>query len=190
MPHEIKGRAAGLICVAIARPDICAAIQAAHQARPLADVIEIRLDSLTEPAIAPFIQAIAPPRSSPTGPGGKEDSAGSRKKNGSACRGRPSRFSSGSPHCPAFPAGPVGEEQGGGNGLDKRRNGRLSQAVQPDFNDIGKGPGPGARPGWPRRYRPGMATQIRPAARPFISMGHGCLRGKKNKASCKVTTIA
>ena len=61
MPHEIKGRAAGLICVAIARPDTCAAIQAAHQARPLADVIEIRLDSLAEPAIAPFIQAIAPP---------------------------------------------------------------------------------------------------------------------------------
>ncbi|MBU4262289.1 MAG: type I 3-dehydroquinate dehydratase [Proteobacteria bacterium] len=61
MPHEIKGSAAGLVCVAIARPDIDTAIQAALQAKPHADVIEIRLDSLTAPAIEPFTQALDTP---------------------------------------------------------------------------------------------------------------------------------
>jgi len=61
MPHEIKGSARGKICIAIARPDIDTAIQAAQQAQPLADVIEIRLDSLTAPAIAPFMQALDAP---------------------------------------------------------------------------------------------------------------------------------
>ncbi|RJX32645.1 MAG: type I 3-dehydroquinate dehydratase [Desulfurivibrio sp.] len=61
MPHKLKGAAPGLLCVAIARPDTGAAIQAARQAQAFADVIEIRLDSLAEPAIAPFLQAIATP---------------------------------------------------------------------------------------------------------------------------------
>jgi len=61
MPHEIKGSAAGKICVSIARPDIATAIQAAQKAQPHADVIEIRLDSLPDPAIAPFMQEIDTP---------------------------------------------------------------------------------------------------------------------------------
>lgn len=61
MPHAIKNAAAGKICVSIARQDIGSAIQAAHKAQALADVIEIRLDSLTEPAIAPFMQQIGTP---------------------------------------------------------------------------------------------------------------------------------
>jgi len=61
MPHAIKGSAAGKICVSIARPDITSAIQAAQKAQPNADVIEIRLDSLTEPAIEPFMLAIDTP---------------------------------------------------------------------------------------------------------------------------------
>jgi 3-dehydroquinate dehydratase-1 len=61
MPHEMKGSAAGLICISIARQDIATAIQAAQKAQPLADVIEIRLDSLTDPAIEPFMQEIDTP---------------------------------------------------------------------------------------------------------------------------------
>ena len=60
MAHEVKG-AAGRICVSIARQDMGSAIQAARKVPALADVIEIRLDSLTAPAIAPLLQAIDVP---------------------------------------------------------------------------------------------------------------------------------
>lgn len=61
MPHQIKDYAAGKICVSIARQNIDDAIQAAQSVTSLADVIEIRLDSLTAPAIEPFMDAIARP---------------------------------------------------------------------------------------------------------------------------------
>lgn len=61
MPHQIRNSAAGKICVSIARQDLDDAIEAAQAARSLADVIEIRLDSLAAPAIEPFMQAIATP---------------------------------------------------------------------------------------------------------------------------------
>jgi 3-dehydroquinate dehydratase-1/3-dehydroquinate dehydratase/shikimate dehydrogenase len=58
MAHEIDGATAGRICVSIARQDIGHAIQAARKVQALADVIEIRLDSLAAPVIEPFLQAI------------------------------------------------------------------------------------------------------------------------------------
>lgn len=61
MAHDVKGAVAGRICVSIARQDIGNAIQAAQKVQALADVIEIRLDSLTTPAIEPFLQAIDVP---------------------------------------------------------------------------------------------------------------------------------
>jgi hypothetical protein len=61
MAHEVKGAAAGRICVSIARQDIVHAIQAARKVQAMADVIEIRLDSLSVPAVDPFLQAIDVP---------------------------------------------------------------------------------------------------------------------------------
>ena len=49
------------ICVSIAESDIQAALTAAEGAMGRADVIEIRLDSLTHPAITPFIENIRTP---------------------------------------------------------------------------------------------------------------------------------
>ncbi len=61
MPQQIDNFPAGKICVSIARQNLDDAIQAALSVKSFADVIEIRLDSLTAPAITPFMQEIAPP---------------------------------------------------------------------------------------------------------------------------------
>jgi 3-dehydroquinate dehydratase I len=61
MAHEVKGTTTGGICVSIARQDIVHAIQAARKVQSIADVIEIRLDSLAVPAVDPFLQAIDVP---------------------------------------------------------------------------------------------------------------------------------
>jgi len=49
------------ICVSIADPSVDAALAAAKAAEPLADVIEIRLDSLAEPVIEPFLARLQKP---------------------------------------------------------------------------------------------------------------------------------
>ena len=62
------------ICVSIAENDAQEAINAAQKAVGQADVIEIRLDALTSPAIAPFIESISAPilfTNRPTWEGGK-----------------------------------------------------------------------------------------------------------------------
>lgn len=53
----------GGICVSIARPDMEKALNAVRQADAdgNADVIEVRLDSLADPAIEPFLQGITTP---------------------------------------------------------------------------------------------------------------------------------
>jgi len=49
------------ICVSIAEPSVDAALAAAGAAASLADVIEIRLDSLTVPTVQPFIDGVQKP---------------------------------------------------------------------------------------------------------------------------------
>ncbi len=49
------------ICVSIADPALAAALAAAKAAEPLADVLEIRLDSLDEPDVAPFLEQLDKP---------------------------------------------------------------------------------------------------------------------------------
>ena len=49
------------VCVSVGRPDMESAIQAAQKIADLADVIEIRLDSIAGAAIRPFVQAISCP---------------------------------------------------------------------------------------------------------------------------------
>ncbi len=49
------------VCVSVGRPDMESAIQAAQDIADLADVIEIRLDSIAGAAIKPFVQAISCP---------------------------------------------------------------------------------------------------------------------------------
>ena len=49
------------ICVSVAGKDISEAIDIARQSESLADVIEIRLDSLPRPQVAPFIEHLAKP---------------------------------------------------------------------------------------------------------------------------------
>ena len=49
------------ICVSVGRPDMESAILAAKDIADLADVIEIRLDSITGASIKPFLQTIACP---------------------------------------------------------------------------------------------------------------------------------
>ena len=51
----------GKICVSLAEPDLTTAVAAAQRAEPLADVIEIRLDAITSPAIQPFPDLIKKP---------------------------------------------------------------------------------------------------------------------------------
>ena len=46
------------ICVSIAESDIEAAISSAIKVKDTADVIEIRLDSLQNPAITPFVEQV------------------------------------------------------------------------------------------------------------------------------------
>ena len=55
LPHQ------GIICVAIGRSTVDEALAAAHQAEASADVIEIRLDTLDSPAIAPFQKELQRP---------------------------------------------------------------------------------------------------------------------------------
>ena len=49
------------ICVSIADPSVDTALAAARKAAESADVIEIRLDSLTVPAVQPFIDGVSKP---------------------------------------------------------------------------------------------------------------------------------
>lgn len=49
------------ICVSILEETVEQAISRAREAAPLADVIEIRLDGLAQPAVAPFLQGIDKP---------------------------------------------------------------------------------------------------------------------------------
>ena len=49
------------ICVALSGTTVEEVLAQARQAAPQADLLEIRLDAMTEPAIAPFIGAVAPP---------------------------------------------------------------------------------------------------------------------------------
>lgn len=51
----------GKTCVAIAAHSVAEALQLAQAAEPQADVIEIRLDQLDQPAIPPFIQGLTKP---------------------------------------------------------------------------------------------------------------------------------
>lgn len=51
----------GKICVALSGTTSAAILALAQSASALADVLEIRLDSMQEPAIAPFIRAVATP---------------------------------------------------------------------------------------------------------------------------------
>lgn len=55
LPHS------GLICVALSGPASIDILLQAKSAAPLADVLEIRLDSMKQPAITPFIGTIATP---------------------------------------------------------------------------------------------------------------------------------
>lgn len=57
----MKVLAGGRICVAVAAATVSEAIRLARGAEGLADVIEIRLDALTEPAIAPFFAELKQP---------------------------------------------------------------------------------------------------------------------------------
>lgn len=59
-PKEINP-GAGKICVSIAGKDTAAALLAAKKAESGADVIEIRLDSLTSPDIEPFLRQLKTP---------------------------------------------------------------------------------------------------------------------------------
>ncbi len=49
------------ICVSIAAPSVDAALAAAKKAAELADVIEIRLDSLSVPSVRPFVDGVPKP---------------------------------------------------------------------------------------------------------------------------------
>lgn len=66
MSATVHSQAQGLVCVAIAA-DAAAAdpqaevLEAARQAEALADVIEIRLDSIPQPEITPFVKEISRP---------------------------------------------------------------------------------------------------------------------------------
>jgi len=51
----------GRICVSIANPSVEAALAAAREAESLADVIEIRLDSMVAPAVRPFLDNLHKP---------------------------------------------------------------------------------------------------------------------------------
>lgn len=56
-----QGSQAGLVCVSVAQPSVELALAAAGRLTGLAEVIEIRLDALTAPAIAPFMAKLATP---------------------------------------------------------------------------------------------------------------------------------
>ena len=61
--NELSGDFAvgGRVCVAIGFDTLAESIAATKQAEKGADVIEIRLDSISDPGIAPFMDAIATP---------------------------------------------------------------------------------------------------------------------------------
>lgn len=59
--NEMKFPTERRICVAVGRPDIASAIQAAKEIAALADVIEIRLDCIAAAEVAPFFKALARP---------------------------------------------------------------------------------------------------------------------------------
>jgi 3-dehydroquinate dehydratase-1/3-dehydroquinate dehydratase/shikimate dehydrogenase len=66
MSDTVHSQAQGLVCVAIAAAATAADPQAevfaaARQAEPAADVIEIRLDSIPQPEIEPFVKEISRP---------------------------------------------------------------------------------------------------------------------------------
>lgn len=52
---------AGLICVSVAQPSVELAMAAAEQLHGQADVIEIRLDALAQPMVAPFMEKLRTP---------------------------------------------------------------------------------------------------------------------------------
>jgi 3-dehydroquinate dehydratase-1/3-dehydroquinate dehydratase/shikimate dehydrogenase len=56
-----KGSQAGLVCVSVAQPSVEQALAAAETLAGQADVIEIRLDALAQPAVAPFMARLATP---------------------------------------------------------------------------------------------------------------------------------
>ena len=49
------------ICVAVGRPDMTSALEAAREMATLADVIEIRLDTIVNPEVKPFLNAVTRP---------------------------------------------------------------------------------------------------------------------------------
>ncbi|MEW6218433.1 MAG: type I 3-dehydroquinate dehydratase [Thermodesulfobacteriota bacterium] len=50
-----------MICVSIAEPTVPAALAAARAVQDRADLLEIRLDALDQPAVAPFVSGLARP---------------------------------------------------------------------------------------------------------------------------------
>lgn len=61
MDEAMQVLAGGRVCVAIGAPTVGEALGLAKAAESQADVIEIRLDSLTEPALAPFFAELRKP---------------------------------------------------------------------------------------------------------------------------------
>jgi len=51
----------GEICVSVAANEVARALELAAKAAPKASVLEIRLDALAKPEIAPFVEKLAVP---------------------------------------------------------------------------------------------------------------------------------